>query len=217
MLLNVILSITYSGLLSFLALFGDYVHIEQVGLFFLFNAITIILVRPFSGRIFDKRGHVAVLLPAGLSVMLSMVLLSSAHAMPMLILSALLYGLGFGAIQPTIQAWMLRSSSPEQYGAVKQHVLQLDGFRRCARRDRAGSRVRGIELLRDVPLLGGRHGRVRYPRRLAVPRVREAAQTGRGRSGGRHVRRLRPRARSISQNRRVFWLSGAYAGDTRAC
>ncbi|NBD25791.1 MFS transporter [Paenibacillus glycinis] len=117
-LLNVLLSITYSGLLSFLALFGDYVHIEQVGLFFLFNAITIILVRPFSGRIFDKRGHAAVLLPAGLSVMLSMVLLSNAHAMPMLIVSALFYGLGFGAIQPTIQAWMLRSSTPEQYGAA---------------------------------------------------------------------------------------------------
>ena len=126
-LLNVILSITYSGLLSFLALFGDYVHIEQVGLFFLFNAITIILVRPFSGRIFDKRGHVAVLLPAGLSVMLSMVLLSSAHAMPM-ILSALLYGLGFGAIQPTIQAWMLRSSSPEQYGAVNSMFYSSTDF-----------------------------------------------------------------------------------------
>lgn len=117
-LLNVLLSITYSGLLSFLALFGDDVHIEQVGLFFLFNAITIILIRPISGSLFDRKGHRAVLIPAGLFVTASMMVLSDTHTMPMLIVSALLYGLGFGAIQPTIQAWMLRSSAPEQYGTV---------------------------------------------------------------------------------------------------
>ncbi len=117
-LLNALLSVTYSGLLSFLALFGEDVHIEQVGLFFLFNAVTIILIRPISGRLFDRRGHMPVLVPAGLFVTASMVLLSNTHTMPLLILSALLYGLGFGAIQPTIQAWMLRSATPEQYGTV---------------------------------------------------------------------------------------------------
>nr|WP_256252787.1 MFS transporter [Paenibacillus sp. UNC496MF] len=127
-LLNVMLSVTYSGLLSFLALYGDYVHIGQVGLFFLFNAITIILVRPFSGKLFDRRGHAAVLLPAGLFVAASMALLSNAHAMPMLILSALLYGVGFGAIQPTIQAWMLRSSSPEQYGTANSMFYNSTDF-----------------------------------------------------------------------------------------
>ncbi|MDR6549163.1 MFS transporter [Paenibacillus qinlingensis] len=127
-LLNVFLSITYSGLLSFLALFGDYVHIEQVGLFFLFNAITIILVRPFSGRIFDRFGHASVLIPAGLFVTASMVVLSHAHAMPMLIVSALLYGAGFGAIQPTIQAWMLRSSKPEQYGMANSMFYNSTDF-----------------------------------------------------------------------------------------
>lgn len=127
-LLNTMLSITYSGLLSFLALFGDYVRIEQVGLFFLFNAFTIILIRPFSGRLFDRKGHSAVLIPAGLCVTASMVLLSGTHAMPMLILSALLYGLGFGAIQPTIQAWMLRSSSPEHYGTVNSMFYNSTDF-----------------------------------------------------------------------------------------
>lgn len=53
-ILNVLLAITYGGLLSFIALFGEAVHLEQVGLFFLFNAITIIIIRPISGRLFDK-------------------------------------------------------------------------------------------------------------------------------------------------------------------
>ncbi|SFS64251.1 Predicted arabinose efflux permease, MFS family [Paenibacillus sp. BC26] len=127
-MLNVFLAITYSGLLSFLALFGDDVHIEQVGLFFLFNAITIIIVRPFSGRIFDRFGHTSVLIPAGLFVTASMAVLANTHSMPMLIVSALLYGVGFGAIQPTIQAWMLRSSKPEQYGMANSMFYNSTDF-----------------------------------------------------------------------------------------
>lgn len=114
--LNVLLSITYSGLLSFIALFGESVHIAQVGLFFLFNAITVILVRPVAGRIFDRRGHAAVLIPAAACVLASMLVLSAANGMPTLVVSALLYGLGFGAIQPTLQAWMLRSTPRERHG-----------------------------------------------------------------------------------------------------
>ncbi|NOU97785.1 MFS transporter [Paenibacillus sp. LMG 31456] len=117
-LLNVLLSVTYSGLLSFIALFGEVVHLEQVGLFFLFNVITIIIIRPISGKIFDKKGHAAVLIPAAICVLASMTLLSYTTTMPMLIVSALLYGLGFGSIQPTIQAWMLRSTPLAQHGTA---------------------------------------------------------------------------------------------------
>ncbi|GIP32203.1 MFS transporter [Paenibacillus sp. J2TS4] len=115
-LLNVLLAITYSGLLSFIALFGESVHLEQVGLFFLFNAFTIIIIRPISGRLFDSRGHAAVLIPAAISVIASLIVLSYTTSLLLLIVSALLYGLGFGAIQPTIQAWMIRSSTREQHG-----------------------------------------------------------------------------------------------------
>ncbi|MFD0713741.1 MFS transporter [Paenibacillus sp. GCM10027626] len=117
-LLNMIVAITYSGLLSFIVLFGKSVHLEQVGLFFLFNVITIVIIRPISGRIFDSRGHGAVLIPAAISIVASMTILSFTTTMPTLILSALLYGLGFGAIQPTLQAWMLRSCSTEQHGTA---------------------------------------------------------------------------------------------------
>ncbi|SFK78048.1 Predicted arabinose efflux permease, MFS family [Paenibacillus sp. 1_12] len=115
-LLNVILAVTYSGLLSFIALYGEMRHLEQVGLFFLFNAFTIILIRPISGKLFDRKGPAAVLIPAAISVVASLMVLSYTTSMSMLILSALLYGLGFGAIQPTLQAWMLRTSTKEQYG-----------------------------------------------------------------------------------------------------
>ncbi|MFF2888742.1 MFS transporter [Paenibacillus sp. NPDC057967] len=126
--LNMMLSITYSGLLSFIVLFGEFAGLKQVGMFFLFNAITIVIIRPISGRLFDRKGPATVLIPAGLFVAASMLLLSYTHTMSMLIIAALLYGLGFGAIQPTLQAWMLRTSSKEQYGAANSMFYNSTDF-----------------------------------------------------------------------------------------
>ncbi|MFE6798534.1 MFS transporter [Paenibacillus chitinolyticus] len=117
-LLNALLSVTYGGLLSFIALYGKEVHLEQIGLFFLFNAITVLVVRPISGRLFDSKGHAAILIPGALILIASLLVLSVATTMPVLIVSALLYGLGFGALQPTTQAWMLRETPPEQHGTT---------------------------------------------------------------------------------------------------
>lgn len=117
-LLNTLLSVSYGGLLSFLALFGKEAHIDNIGVFFLFNAITVLAVRPISGRLFDTRGYGVILAPAALSIVTSLFLLASAEGLPLLIASALLYGLGYGAIQPTIQAWMLQVSEPSKRGMV---------------------------------------------------------------------------------------------------
>lgn len=117
-ILNVLLSVTYSGILSFIAVYGEELHLSQVGLFFLFNALTILMVRPIAGKIFDRKGPVVILVPAAIFVVASMLILSYTTSMGVLIVSALLYGLGFGSIQPTLQAWMLRSASKEDYGAI---------------------------------------------------------------------------------------------------
>jgi len=117
-ILNVLLSVTYSGILSFIAVYGEQLNLSQVGLFFLFNALTILMVRPIAGKIFDRKGPNIVLIPAAFFVIISMIVLSYTTSMSILIVSALLYGVGFGSIQPTLQAWMLRSASKEDYGTV---------------------------------------------------------------------------------------------------
>lgn len=117
-LLNMLMSITYGGILGFLALFGEEKHLGQIGLFFLFIAFTVLIVRPISGRIFDRYGPFFVLVPGSIIVVASLLILSYANTLPLVIVSALLYGLGFGAIQPTTQAWMLREASPEQHSTA---------------------------------------------------------------------------------------------------
>lgn len=117
-ILNAMMATTYGGLLGFLALFGQQAGIANVGLFFLCNAGTVLAVRPISGRLFDSRGHGVVLIPAALILTASLLILSYTTSVPMLVASALLYGLGFGSIQPTVQAWMLRVSKSHEHGTV---------------------------------------------------------------------------------------------------
>ncbi|UQZ82590.1 Inner membrane transport protein YdhC [Paenibacillus konkukensis] len=112
--LNLLLSVTYGGLITFIALFGQEVKLGNVGWFFLFNALMVLIVRPFSGKLFDRKGHAAVLPAGALFTALGLVLLSFASGMPMLIASALCYGIGYGMLQPSLQAWTIQRSAPER-------------------------------------------------------------------------------------------------------
>jgi MFS family permease len=114
--LNLLLSVTYGGVISFITLFGKEIHIANVGWFFLCNALMVVLVRPFSGKLFDTRGHAAVLPFGSIMVVIGLLLLSFANSMPSLIASALCYGVGFGTLQPALQAWSIQSVAPHRRG-----------------------------------------------------------------------------------------------------
>lgn len=117
-LLHFLLSLTYSGILSFLALFGKENNIPNVGYFFFVNALATIMIRPVAGKIFDRKGHHAVTIPGSIIVFLGLMLLTFTHNLPLLIMSACLYGLGYGMIQPTLQSWMIKSVPKEQRGTA---------------------------------------------------------------------------------------------------
>lgn len=114
--LNFLMSITYGGLLSFMALYGHEAHLSNPQYFFLFNALAIILVRPFSGKIYDRYGHKALMVPAAILMIAGLLLLTFATSTGSLLLSALCYGLGYGAMQPSIQTWMIQEVHPKQRG-----------------------------------------------------------------------------------------------------
>ncbi|TPG68989.1 MFS transporter [Brevibacillus laterosporus] len=121
--LNLLLSVTYGGLLSFLALFGKEMQIDNVGNFFLFNALAILCIRPLSGKIFDQKGHIAVLIPGALLVIAGLLSLSFTTGMIGLICSAVLYGLGYGTLQPSMQAWIIKEVSPDKRGMANAAFL----------------------------------------------------------------------------------------------
>ena len=52
----------YGGIGSFITLFATEVGIADISLFFLFNALAIAVTRPFSGKLYDAKGHSFVII-----------------------------------------------------------------------------------------------------------------------------------------------------------
>ena len=121
--LNGLLSITYGGLVGFIVLYGKEANLSNPALFFLFNAIAVLLVRPFAGRLYDQKGPKALLIPGAIFIAIGLILLSYASSMPMLFLAAFIYGIGYGSMQSSLQTWMIQIVAPSQRGMANGMFL----------------------------------------------------------------------------------------------
>jgi MFS family permease len=116
--LVLMMGVTYGGIISFITLYGKETGIGNVGWFFLTNALFLFVVRPIAGKIFDLKGHVWVLVPGAIFCIIGLFLLSDTKSLFGLILSAMFYGIGFGAIQPSLQAWTIQRVLPYRRGVA---------------------------------------------------------------------------------------------------
>lgn len=99
--------------MSFLALYAKHQGIGNVVWFSFIAAMTGIFIRVISGKVFDRKGPVYVLLPCGFSLILAMILIAYSRSELLLNVSALFYGVAFGAIFPAVQAWVISMVEPE--------------------------------------------------------------------------------------------------------
>jgi MFS family permease len=111
-------SLTYGSLVSFLSLFAQEQGITNPGIFFTVFAVTLILVRAFAGKLSDKKGRKVVILPGMILIVCGLLVLSTASALNIFLIAALLYGLGFGLVHPSLMALLVDSVSEEGRGAA---------------------------------------------------------------------------------------------------
>lgn len=113
-----IITFAYGGILSFSALYGKEVGVENSGLFFLILSAGIGVSRFFSGNIFDRTGPFRITL-IGLALLVFGFPVLALIQNPLgFHLSAILIGLGFGIIMPTFQAMINNLVPPEKRGAA---------------------------------------------------------------------------------------------------
>jgi len=112
------ITMTYGAIVSFLALYADQRGIENIGPFFTVYAISLAISRPLFGRLADKLGFDLVVIPGIICIMTAMFLLSQASTMGMFLLAAIIYGAGFGAVQPSLQALAIVATSPQRRGSA---------------------------------------------------------------------------------------------------
>ena len=109
--------------LSYVAVFADAEGLGNPGLFFLPYSLTLIVVRVLAGRLSDRYGRLTVLLPAIVAFVAALLVIASAHHVLVLLLGALLLGLGFGIAHPTILAMAVDRAPPGRQGASMSTLI----------------------------------------------------------------------------------------------
>ncbi|WP_414648705.1 MFS transporter [Clostridium sp.] len=122
-LLCFLLVITLCGIMSYIMLYGMELKITSIWIYFVGFIAIILITRPIFGKIFDKKGHVEVIIFGSISIIIGLILLSYAKSIPSLIMASLFYGLGYGAVQPSLQAWAVNRSPDNRKGAANGTFL----------------------------------------------------------------------------------------------
>lgn len=118
---------------------------EAASLFFVVFALSMLGVRLFVGRVHDRHGENTVIPWALLAFAMSLTLLAFADTIWLIILAAILGGVGQGGAVPSLQAVGISRTTPERIPiATSTHYLALD----------AGIAVGPVALGFIIPLAG---------------------------------------------------------------
>ncbi|NLI91387.1 MAG: MFS transporter [Peptococcaceae bacterium] len=112
------ITLTYGAVVSFIALYAAEFKIENIGIFFTVYALTLLISRPLFGKVADKKGFDFTIIPGTVCVGLTMIVLFFAHNLYFFLAAAIIYGIGFGAVQPSLQAMAVFDVPPQRRGAA---------------------------------------------------------------------------------------------------
>lgn len=116
--ITVIATFGYGSIVTFIVIFGEERGIDQIFLFYLFNAIMASVSRPIAGKWFDEKGPIGLVVVCMFLSFLGMWVLSFAHSNLFIILAGILFGVGFGSLIPTLQSWTLSTTPVERRGVA---------------------------------------------------------------------------------------------------
>lgn len=116
-LMVMMISFSYASIMSFIAPFASSIHLMQyAGLFFVVFAISMMSLRPITGKIYDRKGPQYIIYPAVLTFSLGLLVLSQIHTLTGFMLAAVLIGLGFGSAQPCLQTLAIQRAPKHRIG-----------------------------------------------------------------------------------------------------
>lgn len=115
--ITIVMCLGYGSITTFIVIFGEERGLDQIFLFYIFNAIFATAARPMAGKWFDEKGPIGLVLFCITTTFVGMWILSFAHSNWMIAVAGGLFGLGFGCALPTLQSWTL-SMTPENRRGV---------------------------------------------------------------------------------------------------
>ena len=127
-LVTLFIAFCFSSVLSFMNFYAiEQDLIQAASFFFLVYALSILVSRPFTGRLMDARGANFVMYPAFGLLAAGLVLLGTANSSFTFLLAASLIGLGFGNMQSCTQAIAVKLTPMHRMGmATSTFFIFLD-------------------------------------------------------------------------------------------
>ena len=101
---------------AFISIFAQSRDLQNPGFYFMVQAIALLASRMVAGRLADRRGRAAAIVPGIILMAIALVLLPFAHGLPYFVISAAVLGVGFGTAQPATMALLIDRVRPEQRG-----------------------------------------------------------------------------------------------------
>ncbi|WP_419152154.1 MFS transporter [Aeribacillus alveayuensis] len=118
------LCITFGAVFSFMGGLGEEVGLgAKISLFFFIFMFVMLLIRPISGKVFDRFGYKVLIYPSSISGLIGLLLLAVANHLFVLIAAAFFYGIGYGILQPTLQSWAVSLVAREKKGTANAMIF----------------------------------------------------------------------------------------------
>lgn len=111
-------SFSYGAITSFVAVYADSVGVSPRALYFSAFCVTIIATRPFIGRYADRVGHARLIVPCLALIVMGVWVLAVANTRTLFLVSALLFGIGFGSVYPIFVAHLMQHVAGHRRGAT---------------------------------------------------------------------------------------------------
>lgn len=111
-------SAAYGSIVSFLSIYALEKGIANIGLYFFVYAAAMLVTRPIFGRLVDRLKFSIAMYPGLILLIIAMVILSQASTMLSFLFVALLFGVGFGAVQSSLQTLAVIYAPKDRLGAA---------------------------------------------------------------------------------------------------
>lgn len=106
------------AMMSFVSLYLSTDNPSNVGLYFLISAVTMFISRPVVGSISDRINRRVVIIPLLILCAMGVGVYAISPTLPFVIAAAIIWGIGFGSINPTILAFAVDLVKPNERGAA---------------------------------------------------------------------------------------------------
>ncbi|NNH25968.1 MFS transporter [Acinetobacter terrestris] len=116
-IMAMIISFSYASIMSFISTFAESKNLlAYASLFFVVFAISMMSLRPITGKIYDRKGPNFVVYPAIALFSIGLIVLSQINSVTGLMIAAVFVGMGFGSAQPCLQTLSIQHSPKARIG-----------------------------------------------------------------------------------------------------